>query len=148
MRDGELLTCSANPIPTHSNHRTQLGPTSQISSRLGTGGYRNSANLLSKTAPSQAPSYRQPFAGLHTNTINRPSVSGHGMSAGMKIGRQASKSHSPWLQMQPHTSPVLADILPGPRNAGASQSSQNRPSDQPGLFSQNERFQRDGGAYY
>ncbi|KAL2050132.1 hypothetical protein ABVK25_009635 [Lepraria finkii] len=118
------LGCT-NPIPTHSNHRTQLGPTSQTSSRLGTGGCRNSASLLSKTAPSQTPSYRQPFAGLHTNTINKPSVSGHGMSAGMKIGRQAS-----------------------PRNARASQSSQNRPSDQPGLFSQNERFQRDGGAYY
>jgi hypothetical protein len=95
--------CLANPIPTPSNHRTQLGPMAQISSRLGTGGYRNSASLLSKAGPSQTPSHRQPFTSLDSNTLNRPSVSGYGMSAGMKIGKQASKKSSSLVQLQAHT---------------------------------------------
>ena len=81
-----------NPIPTPSNHRTQLGPTSQSASRLGTGGYRQPANLMDRDLQNQTPGQRQSFAGLNMNSVNRTGLSGYGMSAGMKIGRQQGES--------------------------------------------------------
>lgn len=79
---------SANPMPTPSNHRTQLGPTAQSNNRLGTGGYRHPANAMNEALPIHTPGQRQSFAGLNMNSVNRNGLSGYGMSAGMKIGRQ------------------------------------------------------------
>lgn len=78
----------ANPMPIPSNHRTQLGPIAQSASRLGTGGYRHPANMLSKDLQNHTPSQRQSLAGLNVNSVNRSGMSGYGMSAGMKVGRQ------------------------------------------------------------
>ncbi|CAD6571333.1 MAG: hypothetical protein ASARMPREDX12_004322 [Alectoria sarmentosa] len=78
----------ANPMPTPSNHRTQLGPTAQSGSRVGTGVYRHPANLLNRDLQNHTPGQRQSLAGLNINSVNRNGLSGYGMSAGMKIGRQ------------------------------------------------------------
>lgn len=75
-------------MPTPSNHRTQLGPTGQPASRLGTGGHRNPANALNRDLQHHTPGQRQSLAGLNLNSVNRNGLSGYGMSAGMKVGRQ------------------------------------------------------------
>lgn len=81
----------ANPMPTPSNHRTQLGPTAQSASRLGTGGYRYPANVMNRNLQSHTPGPRQSLAGLNMTSVNRNGLSGYGMSAGMKVGRQQGK---------------------------------------------------------
>ena len=75
-------------MPTPSNHRTQLGPTAQPNNRLGAGGYRHPANAMNEALQNHTPGQRQPFAGLNMNSVSRNGLSGYGMSAGMKIGRQ------------------------------------------------------------
>ena len=75
-------------MPTPSNHRTQLGPTGQSASRLGTGGYRHPANMMNRDLQNHTPGQRQALASLNINSANRNGLSGYGMSAGMKVGRQ------------------------------------------------------------
>lgn len=81
-----------NPMPTPSNHRTQLGPVASNSSRLGTGGFRNTAGIANRGLQSQTPAHQPSFAGINTNTLSRPSMSGYGLSAGLKVGKQSSWS--------------------------------------------------------
>ena len=81
-----------DPLPTPSNHRTQLGPTAQTFSHLSSGGLHNANSAANRTSQSQTPAHREPFASLNTNTLNRPGASGFGMSAGMKIGKQSGTS--------------------------------------------------------
>lgn len=78
----------ANPMPTPSNHRTQLGPAAQSASRLGTGGYRHPASGVTRDLQSHTPGQRQSVPSLNMNSVNRNSLSGYGMSAGIKVGRQ------------------------------------------------------------
>ena len=77
-----------NPMPTPSNHRTQLGPATQSASRLGAGGYRNPVNTINRDLQHHTPAPRQTLGGLSTNNVYRNGLSGYGMSAGMKVGRQ------------------------------------------------------------
>ena len=77
-----------NPMPTPSNHRTQLGPTGQSASRLGTGGYRHPSNVINRDFQNHTPGQRQSLGNLNMNSTNRNNLSGYGMSAGMKVGRQ------------------------------------------------------------
>jgi len=81
----------ANAMPTPSNHRTQLGPVSQSGNRVGAGNIRNPSITANRSSQSHTPAQRQPFANVSGNTLDRPSVGGYGMSAGMKIGRQQGK---------------------------------------------------------
>ena len=78
----------ANPMPTPSNHRTQLGPTGQSASRLGTGGHRYTTNVINRDFQNHTPAQRQSLGNLNMNSMNRNNLSGYGMSAGMKVGRQ------------------------------------------------------------
>lgn len=84
---GSLL-CAANPMPTPSDHRTQLGPMAQSASRYGTGNPRTQAGMISRSPKGHTPAQRQPFGNLGTSSVNRPSMSGYGMSAGMKTSQQ------------------------------------------------------------
>jgi hypothetical protein len=53
------------------------------------GSTHGSTGMFAPTsAQSQGPLQRRPLFGLSGNHLNRPSVSGYGMSAGIKIGRQ------------------------------------------------------------
>ena len=81
----------ANPMPTPSNHRTQLGPAAQSASRLGTGGFRHPANMVNRDLQNHTPGQRQSLGGGNMNSVNRNGMSGYGMSAGMKVGRQQGK---------------------------------------------------------
>lgn len=114
----------ANPMPTPSNHRTQLGPTAQSVSRLGTGGYRN-PNPLNRDLQNHTPGQRQTLAGLNLNSVNRNGLSGYGMSAGMKVGRQQ-----------------------GSRPSETAHSSQSQPGAQSGHQFQPQQLQRDESSYY
>lgn len=62
----------------------------QSGNQVNTGNYLN-AGRISAARLQQTPSQRQPLANLGSNTMNRSSISGYGMSAGMKVGRQQSK---------------------------------------------------------
>jgi len=75
-------------VPTTSNHRTQLGPLAQPDGRLGAGNLRNQGSMMNRSPKGHAPAQRQPFGNLGSNSVNRPSVSGYGMSAGMKVSQQ------------------------------------------------------------
>ncbi|KAK4692020.1 E3 ubiquitin-protein ligase CCNP1IP1, partial [Lecanoromycetidae sp. Uapishka_2] len=77
----------ANAAQTPS-HRTQLGPAAQPAIRTGTAAFRDPPNMVNRSLQSHTPAHRQPFAGHNVNSAARPSMSGYGMSAGMKIGRQ------------------------------------------------------------
>ena len=81
----------ANPMPTPSNHRTQLGPAAQSTNRLDTGGYRYPVNTVNSGLQNHTPGQRQSLASLNMNSVNRNGLSGYGMSAGMKVGRQQGK---------------------------------------------------------
>ncbi|KAF6236070.1 hypothetical protein HO173_005698 [Letharia columbiana] len=115
----------ANPMPTPSNHRTQLGPTTQSASRLGTLGYRHDANMFNKDLQNHTAGQRQSLASLNMNSVNRNGLSGYGMSAGMKVGRQQGSRPSEMT----HSSHVQAGAPLGHEF-------------------QAQQFQRDEGVYY
>ena len=77
-----------NPMPTPSNHRTQLGRATQSASRPGAGVYRNPVNMTNGDLQHHTPVPRQALGGLSTNNVYKNGLSGYGMSAGMKVGRQ------------------------------------------------------------
>ena len=111
-----------NPMPTPSNHRTQLGPVASNSSRLGTGEFRNTASTANRGLHSQTPAHQQSFTGLNANTLSRPSMSGYGLSAGLKVGKQSSWSLLRSLQMwNPTHSTLLIN------NRSSPKSTQSRP---------------------
>lgn len=111
-----------NSKPTPSNHRTQLGPVASNSSRLGAGGFRNAASTAARGLQSQTPAHQQSFAGLNANTLSRPSMSGYGLSAGLKVGRQTSWSLFRSLRVwnRPHSTLLM-------NNRSSSRSTQSRP---------------------
>ena len=111
-----------NPMPTPSNHRTQLGPVASNSSHLGAGGFRNTASTASRGLQSQTPTHQQPFASLNANTLSRPSMSGYGLSAGLKVGKQSSWSLLRSLQMWNY--PCSALLM---NNRSNSKSTQSKP---------------------
>ncbi|MCJ1230733.1 hypothetical protein MMC12_007407 [Toensbergia leucococca] len=75
-----------NDTGTPSHHRTRLGQTTtQPGNRAEP---RNQNISLVGSLQSQTPSQRQPLGSVNTNSVNRSGVSGYGMSAGMKVGRQ------------------------------------------------------------
>lgn len=111
-----------NPMPTPSNHRTQLGPVASNSSRVGAGGFRNTASTANRGLQSQNPAHSQPFASLNANTLSRPSMSGYGLSAGLKVGKQSSWSPLWSLQMWNH--PPLTLLMD---NRSSPKSTQSRP---------------------
>ena len=78
-------------MPTPSNHRTQLGLATQSASRLEAGVYRNPVNMINRDLQHHTPAPRQTLGGLSTDNVYRNGLSGYGMSAGMKVGRQQGK---------------------------------------------------------
>jgi len=54
--------------------------------------------MIFGSSQNQTPSQRQPFGNISGNSINRPSMSGYGMSAGMKVGRQQGNGKSSILE--------------------------------------------------
>ncbi len=56
-------------------------------------GHRNVSGLMG-SSQMQTPSHRQPFTNVTGNSVNRSSVSGYGMSAGLKVGRQQGNRNS------------------------------------------------------
>ena len=88
-------------MPTPSNHRTQLGPATQSASRLGAGGHRNPVNTINRDLQHHTPAPRQTLGGLSTNNVYRNGLSGYGMSAGMKVGRQQGTPEWSWQQSMP-----------------------------------------------
>ncbi len=97
VSDGESHTNESNYLPNifsvtsmpppQTQHRARLGPMSNSGNRLGVDGHRN-VNGFMGSSQMQTPSHRQPFASMTSNSVNRSSVSGYGMSAGLKVGRQ------------------------------------------------------------
>ncbi len=71
-------------FPTPTQHRTLFGTLPQAQGNVG--GYMNSGRI--NTGQSTFSSQRQPLAHVGANNANRPHVSGLGMSAGRKAGRQ------------------------------------------------------------
>ena len=61
----------------------------QHGNQANTGNYLN-AGRISAVRLQQTPSQRQPLVNLGSSGLNRSSISGYGMSAGMKVGRQHS----------------------------------------------------------
>ena len=93
--DGPLLNLNpAQEMMTPSQHRTRLGPLNQPAGRPDPTDYRGSSNMMFSSSQNQTPSQRQPFGNISGNSINRPSMSGYGMSAGMKVGRQQGNGTS------------------------------------------------------
>lgn len=90
-------------MPTPSNHRTQLGPTAQSANRLGTGSYRHPANMMNRDSQNHTPGQRQSLADLNVSSVNRNGLSGYGMSAGMKVGKQQGELASWWKESLPGT---------------------------------------------
>ena len=115
-------TSQGNPMPTPSNHRTQLGPVASNSSRLGAGGLRNTTSTANRGLQSQTPAHQQSFASLNANTLSRPSMSGYGLSAGLKVGKQSSWSLLRSLQMW---NPTYSTLLIN--NRSSPKSTQSRP---------------------
>ncbi len=73
-----------NRFPTPTQHRTLFGNLPQAQGNLG--GHMNPGRIISgRLTPS---SQRQPLAHVGANNANQPHVSGLGMSAGRKVGRQ------------------------------------------------------------
>ena len=98
---------TAQEMATPSQHRTRLGPSKLAGNSAGD--YRNHSGSLPPSSQSQTPTQRQPFGTLNINSINRPSVSGYGMSAGMKVGRQQS-SGKPFSIRCIRTSPIMHEL--------------------------------------
>lgn len=73
---------------TPSLHRTRLGQPMQTVTQQGISGVRNLGALATGTSQTQTPAQRRPLGGLNGNSSSRTGVSGYGMSAGLKVGRQ------------------------------------------------------------
>lgn len=82
-------------MATPSQHRTRLGPARPLGNGSNIGDYRTQNNFLPPSSQNQTPLHRQPFGTLNPNSVSRPNVSGYGMSAGMKVGRQQSSGMRP-----------------------------------------------------
>ena len=75
------------PPPPLTQHRARLGPMSTPASRLGVDGQRSVSGHMS-SSQAQTPLFRKPFVNTNGNNVNRPNISGYGMSVGMRVGRQ------------------------------------------------------------
>lgn len=77
-------------LPTPAQYRPQSGSVQQSGSQSHVGNYMN-AGRISAARLQQTPSQRQPLATVGNSSLNRSGVSGYGMSAGMKVGRQQGR---------------------------------------------------------
>ena len=73
--------------PTPIQQRTQVGSSTQRRNRLNIDAFDESSRA-STLRVQQTPSQRQPLAKIGANALNRSGISGYGMSAGVKVGRQ------------------------------------------------------------
>ena len=83
-----LLCAENDESNTPFGHRTRLGSMFLPSRQQVPGSSRATTTNAPATSHTQTPSQRHPMFNMNSTTINRPSVSGYGMSAGLKIGRQ------------------------------------------------------------
>ena len=72
---------------TPFGHRTRLGSGISVRQQVPESA-RNIGVSAPATSHSQTPCQRRPPVNMNSNSISRPSLSGYGMSAGMKVGRQ------------------------------------------------------------
>ena len=83
-----------NPMTTPSNHRTRLGPGMQTTPRQPQSELRpNGPMNFGPTNIGQTPPQRSALGNISNMPGSRSGVSGYGMSAGMKIGRQQGRRH-------------------------------------------------------
>ena len=68
-------------MTTPSHHRSRLGP-------LGQSGTPADFRPAPMGSQNRSPSRRQPFNTITGNSMSKPTASGYGMSAGLKVGRQ------------------------------------------------------------
>lgn len=87
---GQCVIPSLLTNPTPSGHRTRLGPLAH-SPGGPSAGIRNSVGTANRLTPNETPAQRQHFGNFNTHSASRNSLSGYGMSAGMKVGRQQGK---------------------------------------------------------
>lgn len=73
---------------TPSSHRTRLGVSNSIGVEQATSSARGSRIFSADTLHSQTPSTRRQSYNASGTPLGRSAVSGYGMSAGMKVGRQ------------------------------------------------------------
>ncbi|MCJ1318893.1 hypothetical protein MMC15_004225 [Xylographa vitiligo] len=85
----------SEPFRQHNNvsntpfgHRTRLGSMFPPSRQQVPGSGRAATTNVPATSHTQTPSQRHSMLSMNNTTIPRSSVSGYGMSAGLKIGRQ------------------------------------------------------------
>ncbi|MCJ1433354.1 hypothetical protein MMC27_002714 [Xylographa pallens] len=81
---------------TPFGHRTRLGSMFLPSRQQVPGSIRATTTNAPATSHTQTPSQRHPIFNMNNTTITRPSVSGYGMSAGLKIGRQQGPRLNPY----------------------------------------------------
>ncbi|KAL9126499.1 MAG: hypothetical protein Q9217_004463 [Psora testacea] len=87
-RTNTVDTFAANVAATPSSHRAQLGSFAQSAGHLSSTGYRPVPNNNLRVPSHTTPLQRQPLSSVHTNSVSKNGLSGYGMSAGAKIGRQ------------------------------------------------------------
>ena len=74
---------------TPSLHRTRLGQAFQPTPVQQSNGIRSNNLFSAGHVPSHTPSQRRPLAAVSGNSVGRSGLSGYGMSAGLKVGRQS-----------------------------------------------------------
>ena len=82
-------------MATPSQHRTRLGSTIRTFGQQDAGqGPINKGFFATGGVHYQTPSQRHPLGAINGNSVNRSGISGYGMSAGVKVGRQRGTSAS------------------------------------------------------
>ena len=82
-----IFTESNTILATPSNHRTRLGLSAHSPGRTQSVGY-GSASAINRISPLAASSLRPSFGDFNGHNVSRNGLTGYGMSAGMKVGRQ------------------------------------------------------------
>ena len=84
-------------MATPSQHRTRLGSSIRAFGQQGPGQgpINNVGSYATGGMHNQTPSQRHPLGAVNVNSVNRSGISGYGMSAGMKVGRQQGTSATP-----------------------------------------------------
>ncbi|MCJ1292257.1 hypothetical protein MMC34_003807 [Xylographa carneopallida] len=94
--DNETFQQQNDVSDTPFGHRTRLGSMFLPSRQQVPGSVRATTANAPATSHTQTPSQRHPMLNLNSGTATRPSVSGYGMSAGLKIGRQQGAGLHPY----------------------------------------------------
>ena len=82
-------------METPSQHRTRLGSSIRAFGHQSAGqGPISIGGYATGGVHNQTPSQRHPLGSINVNSVSRSGMSGYGMSAGVKVGRQQGTSAS------------------------------------------------------